>query len=91
MTIYTLDSEHPESPEFEFEGVKSLAIDGGQGYLQLLRSVAGSPFLPYEEFECEGTCAYNGTLEERGNNTKYKFKADLTSGEVNIYLSRGVR
>ncbi len=91
MTIYTLDSKQPESPEFEFEGVKSLAIDGGQGDLQLLRSVAGSPFLPYGEFKCEGKCAFNGTLEEKGNNTKYKFKADLTSGEVNIYLSRGVR
>jgi hypothetical protein len=91
MATYTLDSTKTESPEFAFEGVKSLAIDGGQGDLYLLRSVAGSPFLPYGEFKCDGTCAFNGILEERGHSSKYKFKADLTSGEVNIYLSRGVR
>lgn len=91
MAKYTLDSNTSETPEFSFEGVKGLIINGGQGEVKLLRSVAGSPLLTLYTFNCENECAFNGILEEKALNVKYKFTGEIVSGEVDIYLSKGAK
>lgn len=94
-----LTKKNPISEEFEFEGVKNILIHGGIGTVVLERSVRGSEFYPLStnlnggvaQFECTGGCAYNGTLEEKGSESKYRFNADIESGEVEIIISRANR
>jgi len=87
------------SEEFAFEGIINLLITGGIGSVTLERKLIDSDFYPLSTdisgniaiFECNGGCAYNGTLEERGQGAVYRFKAELESGEVSIIKTRSVR
>jgi hypothetical protein len=92
-----LTKENPDSDVFEFNGVKNIMINGGVGTVTLMRSVMTSDFHPMStninggiaQFECNGGCAYNGTLESRGNSVSYRFTAEIESGEIEITMSRG--
>lgn len=94
-----LTKKNPVSETFEFEGIKNILITGGIGTVTLERSLRGSDFYPLStnlnggtaQFECNGGCAYNGTLEERGSEAKYRFNGDIESGEVEIIISRANR
>lgn len=94
-----LTKKNPVSETFEFEGIKNILIQGGIGTVTLERSLRGSEFYPLStnlnggvaQFECNGGCAYNGTLEERGSEAKYRFNGDIASGEVEIIISRANR
>lgn len=92
-----LSKDNPISETFEFNGVKNILIVGGVGRVMLERSVSNSEFYPLStnlnggvaQFECAGACAYNGTLEEKGEGAKYRFRGEIESGEVEITISRG--
>lgn len=92
-----LSKDNSTSETFEFNGVKNILIVGGVGTVVLERSVSGSEFYPLStnlsggvaRFECVGMCAYNGTLEEKGEGAKYRFRGEIESGEVEITVSRG--
>lgn len=94
-----LTKKQPISDTFAFEGTRNIMIIGGSGTVILERSVRGSEFYPLSTningdvavFECNGGCAYNGTLKEEGSEAVYRFKADLDAGEVEIILSRANR
>lgn len=87
------------SPPFAFEGVVNLLIIGGVGTVTLERSVAKHSFYPLStdlnggvaRFNCDGGCAYNGTLEERGSGVEYRFVADIEHGEIEYILTRAMR
>lgn len=92
----TLTKDSPISKEFSFEGTVNILLVGGFGELAIERSVMGSDFYPLSTdisggeaiLALEGDCAYNGTLEEKGLQTKYRFNASLTSGEVEYIITR---
>lgn len=94
-----LTKENPVSDVFEFEGSRNILITGEMGTVVLERSIKGSDFYPLStnlnggiaQFECNGGCAYNGTLEEKGSEARYRFKADIVSGEIEIIMSRANR
>lgn len=91
-----LTKENPISSTFSFEGVINLLIVGGSGSLYIERSVGGSDFYPLSTniaggvavFPLDGSCAYNGTLEEKGLQTSYRLRAELDSGEVEYVITR---
>lgn len=91
-----LTKEKNKSKEFAFEGIKNILIVGGLGKVVLERKLGASGFYPLSldtngtiaEFNLNGECAYNGTLEEKGLEAKYRFVADLDSGEVEITVTK---
>jgi len=93
-----LTKESPISPVFAFEGVRNILITGGVGTLTIERSICNGDFYPLSTnisggvavFQLDGGCAYNGTLEELCNETEYRFVADLTSGEVEVLMTRSL-
>jgi len=92
----TLTKEHPISEDFGFEGNLNLLIFGGIGTVILERSVNGSEFFPLSTdinggiaaFTADGGCVYNGTLEEKGLNVRYRLHATIDSGEIYWTKSR---
>ncbi len=94
-----LTKDSPVGEEFAFEGVINLLITGGIGIVTLERKLADSEFYPLSinisggiaQFQCDGGCAYNGTLEERGLGVTYRLVAELEEGEVTWYKSRANR
>ena len=91
-----LTKDNPVSKEFSFEGTVNILLVGGMGELTIERSVMDSEFYPLSTdisggqavLTLDGDCAYNGTLEEKGLQTKYRFRAELTSGEVEYIITR---
>ena len=92
----TLTKESPISQTFAFEGTVNILIVGGTGEVTIERSVMGSKFYPLSTdisggqaiITLNGECAYNGTLEEKGLQTEYRFNADLDVGEIEFYVTR---
>lgn len=92
----TLTKDSPISKEFSFEGTVNILLVGGIGELVIERSVMDSDFYPLSTdisggeaiLALEGECAYNGTLEEKGLQTKYRFRAELSSGETSYIVTR---
>ena len=92
-----LDKDNLISDVFAFNGVKNILITGGPGVVTLERSVSGSEFYPLTTnlqgdaavFDCDGGCAFNGTLSDQGSGTTYRFVAEMDEGEIDIVLSRG--
>lgn len=81
------------SDEFEFDGIKNILIVGGKGKVFIERSIMGSKFYPLSHngvFELNGSCAYNGTIQELGSRATYRIRVELEDGSkpVEVFISR---
>lgn len=91
-----LTKESPISQPFSFEGTVNILLTGGLGELVIERSVMGSSYYPLSTdisggqavLVLNGECAYNGTLEEKGLQTSYRFNASIEDGEVGYIITR---
>lgn len=82
----TLTSEESCSPVFSFTGTVCILIEGGEGTVELQRSLCDSEFKTVTDTSgCEAKyntsegVAFNADISNTSNSVRYRIKADVES------------